>query len=73
MDDPVNYYSSRMTKKERKSNMVEELMQDVELVAKSKRRYAEILQKKGQIRRGPFRQKDFLSKRSKYSNKTRSH
>lgn len=62
-----------MTKKERKNNMVEELLQDVELVAKAKRRYSEILQKKKQVRRGAFRQKDFLSKRSKYKNKTRSH
>lgn len=69
----MDYYSSRMTKKERKNNMIEELMQDVELVAKTKKRYSQILQKKGQIRRGAFRQKDFLSKRSKYKNKIRSH
>ena len=62
-----------MTKKERKRTMVEELMQDVEMVAKTKKKYSEILARKKSLKRRGASFGGSTNKRSKYKNKTKSH
>lgn len=46
MDAPQDFYSSRMTNKERKRTLVDELMADAEFAKYNKRKYQEIIEKK---------------------------
>lgn len=46
IDSPIDYYSSRLTKKERKKTIVEELMADAEFAKYNKRKYKEIIEEK---------------------------
>lgn len=46
MDSAVDYYSSRLTKKERKRTLVDELMADAEFQKYNKRKYKEIIEEK---------------------------
>ncbi|KAI4503116.1 hypothetical protein M0802_002160 [Mischocyttarus mexicanus] len=46
IDSPVDYYSNRLTKKERKNTIVEELMADAEFSKYNKRKYKEIIDEK---------------------------
>ncbi|XP_046830456.1 deoxynucleotidyltransferase terminal-interacting protein 2 isoform X1 [Vespa crabro] len=46
VDAPIDYYSSRLTKKERKNTIVEELMADAEFAKYNKRKYKEIIEEK---------------------------
>lgn len=46
MDSPVDYYSTRLTKKERKRTIVDELMADAEFTKYNKRKYKEIIEEK---------------------------
>ncbi|XP_032675178.1 deoxynucleotidyltransferase terminal-interacting protein 2-like isoform X1 [Odontomachus brunneus] len=46
MDSPVDYYSARLTKKERKKTIVDELMTDAEFTKYNKRKYKEIIEEK---------------------------
>ncbi|KAL2718952.1 deoxynucleotidyltransferase terminal-interacting protein 2 isoform X1 [Vespula squamosa] len=46
VDSPIDYYSSRLTKKERKKTIVEELMADAEFAKYNKRKYKEIIEEK---------------------------
>ncbi|KAI1720351.1 fcf2 pre-rRNA processing domain-containing protein [Ditylenchus destructor] len=64
IESKYDYYSSRMTKKERKRTMVEEIMHDHEIIAKNKRRYEEIMRRKAITRPGAFQRKRFISKSS---------
>uniref|UniRef100_A0A915EFF7 Fcf2 pre-rRNA processing C-terminal domain-containing protein n=1 Tax=Ditylenchus dipsaci TaxID=166011 RepID=A0A915EFF7_9BILA len=64
VEGKADYYSSRMTKKERKRTIAEELMNDHELIAKNRRRYEEIMKTKALTRRGAFQKRGFISKRS---------
>ncbi|XP_078045038.1 uncharacterized protein LOC144474234 [Augochlora pura] len=43
VDSPVDYYSSRLSKKERKKTIVDELMADAEFSKYNKRKYKEII------------------------------
>jgi hypothetical protein len=43
IDSPIEFYSSRLTKKERKKTIVDELMADAEFVKYNKRKYKEII------------------------------
>jgi hypothetical protein len=55
---PTEYYSARLTKKERKDNLVEELMADVESRKYFKKQYSEIQEKKSKFtKRGIYRRK----------------
>ncbi|CAB3411106.1 unnamed protein product [Caenorhabditis bovis] len=54
VDAPEDYYSSRMTKKERKKTMVDELLHNEESLSKAKKKYAEIREKEVKKRRGAF-------------------
>ncbi|KAI1718415.1 fcf2 pre-rRNA processing domain-containing protein [Ditylenchus destructor] len=64
IESKYDYYSSRMTKKERKRTMVEEIMHDHEVIAKNKRRYEEIMRRKAITKPGAFQRKGFISKSS---------
>lgn len=46
VDSPVDYYSSRVPKKERRKTMVEELLADAEFQQKSKKKYRAIVTEK---------------------------
>ncbi|XP_018402680.1 PREDICTED: deoxynucleotidyltransferase terminal-interacting protein 2 [Cyphomyrmex costatus] len=46
IDSPMDYYSSRLTKKERKKTIVDELMADAEFTKYNKRKYKEIIEEK---------------------------
>lgn len=46
VDTPVDYYSSRITKKERKRTIVEELLADAEFQKNNKKKYKEIMSQK---------------------------
>lgn len=46
MDAPLDYYNSRLTKKERKRTIVDELMADAEFSKFNKRKYKEIIDEK---------------------------
>lgn len=49
MDSPVDYYSSRLTKKERKKTIVDELMADAQFAKYNKRKYKEIIEEKKKL------------------------
>ncbi|KAK2576734.1 hypothetical protein KPH14_005387 [Odynerus spinipes] len=49
VDSPVDYYSSRLTKKERKNTIVEELMADAQFAKYNKRKYKEIIEEKKKL------------------------
>jgi NADPH-dependent curcumin reductase CurA len=67
VDNQADFYSSRMTKKERKRTMVEELMQDHTLLLKHKKKYDQIRTKKAIAKRGV----GFLKKGQASKNKRR--
>ncbi|XP_017880766.1 deoxynucleotidyltransferase terminal-interacting protein 2 [Ceratina calcarata] len=46
MDSPLDYYSGRLTKKERKKTIVDELMADAQFAKYNKRKYKEIIEEK---------------------------
>lgn len=46
VDSPMDFYSSRLTKKERKKTIVDELMADAEFMKYNKRKYKEIIDEK---------------------------
>lgn len=46
IDSPLDYYSGRMTNKERKRTIVDELMADAEFSKYNKRKYKEIIEEK---------------------------
>lgn len=46
LDSPLDYYNNRMTKKERKKTLVDELMADAEFTRYNKAKYAEIIKEK---------------------------
>lgn len=46
VDSPLDYYSSRLTKKERKRTLVDELMANAEFKKNNKKRYKEIIEER---------------------------
>ncbi|XP_072745087.1 deoxynucleotidyltransferase terminal-interacting protein 2 [Anoplolepis gracilipes] len=46
VDSPMDFYSSRLTKKERKRTIVDELMADAQFTKYNKRKYREIIEEK---------------------------
>jgi hypothetical protein len=46
IDSPIDFYSSRLKKKERKKNIVDELIADAEFTKYNKRKYKEIIEEK---------------------------
>ncbi|CAK9810306.1 Deoxynucleotidyltransferase terminal-interacting protein 2 [Anthophora plagiata] len=49
IDTPVDYYSGRLTKKERKKTIVDELMADAQFSKYNKRKYKEIIEEKKKL------------------------
>lgn len=49
VDSPADYYSGRLTKKERKKTIVDELMADAEFSKYNKRKYKEIIEEKKKL------------------------
>lgn len=49
VDSPVDYYSGRLSKKERKKTIVDELMADAEFSKYNKRKYKEIIDEKQKL------------------------
>lgn len=49
MDSPLEYYNGRLTNKERKRTIVDELMADVEFTKYNKRKYKEIIEEKSKL------------------------
>ncbi|CAL7947870.1 unnamed protein product [Xylocopa violacea] len=50
MDSPLDYYSGRLVKKERKKTIVDELMADAQFSKYNKRKYKEIIDEKKKLR-----------------------
>ena len=55
MDSPVDFYSDRITKKDRKKTLVDELLADAEFKKFSKRKYVEIIDEKSKYQRKRFK------------------
>ncbi|XP_032428697.1 deoxynucleotidyltransferase terminal-interacting protein 2 [Xiphophorus hellerii] len=63
VDSPVDFYHSRIPKKERKRTMVEELLHDAEFRQKNKRKYQQIIAERAAQRAGKRSQKKKLRKK----------
>ena len=51
IDNPVDYYTDRTTKKDKKKSLVDELMADAEFKKYNKRKYTEIIEEKAKHQR----------------------
>ncbi|CAL8308162.1 unnamed protein product [Lota lota] len=63
MDSPVDFYHSRVPKKDRKRTMVEELMADSDFRRKNKKKYLEIMAEKAAQAAGRSKKKRFNQKK----------
>lgn len=65
MDSPLDFYNSRMTKKERKRTIVDELMADAEFSKYNKRKYKEIIDEKKKLQYKAHKHAKKLKKKGK--------
>nr|XP_033327949.1 deoxynucleotidyltransferase terminal-interacting protein 2 [Megalopta genalis] len=65
IDSPMDYYSSRLSKKERKKTIVDELMADAEFSKYNKRKYKEIIDEKKKMHRKAFKHAKRLKDKKK--------
>ncbi|KAI4486404.1 hypothetical protein M0804_005774 [Polistes exclamans] len=65
IDSPIDYYSDRLTKKERKNTIVEELMADAEFAKYNKRKYKEIIEEKNKRQYKAYKHAKRLKKGNK--------
>jgi hypothetical protein len=63
LDAPLDYYNNRLTKKERKNTLVDELIADAEFTKYNKRKYKEIIQEKQKTHYKAWRQAKKLKKK----------
>ncbi|CAH1984315.1 unnamed protein product [Acanthoscelides obtectus] len=63
MDSPLEFYSNRLTKKERKKTLVDELLADAEFHKYNKRKYKEIIEEKQKTHYKAWRQAKRLKKK----------
>lgn len=63
VDSPVDFYHSRIPKKERKRTMVEELLNDAEFRQKNKKKYQQIIAEKAAQAAGKRRKKNRFHKK----------
>ncbi|KAJ3660363.1 hypothetical protein Zmor_004814 [Zophobas morio] len=63
LDSPLDYYNARLTKKERKKTLVDELLADAEFTKYNKRKYKEIIQEKQKTHYKAWRQAKRLKKK----------
>ncbi|XP_969663.3 deoxynucleotidyltransferase terminal-interacting protein 2 [Tribolium castaneum] len=65
MDSPLDYYNNRLTKKERKKTLVDELLADSEFNKYNKRKFKEIIQEKQKTHYKAWREAKKLKKKKK--------
>ncbi|XP_058791741.1 deoxynucleotidyltransferase terminal-interacting protein 2 [Phymastichus coffea] len=65
VDSPTDFYSGRLTKKERKRTIVDELMADAEFAKYNKRKYKEIIDEKRKLQYKAHRHAKKLKKKNK--------
>lgn len=65
IDSPSDFYSSRLTKKERKRTIVDELMADAEFKKYNKRKYKEIIEEKKKTHYKAYRHAKKLKERKR--------
>lgn len=63
MDSPLDYYSNRLTRKERKRTLVDELLADAEFNKYNKRKYREILEERQKTHYKAYRQAKKLKRK----------
>lgn len=63
MDSPLDYYNNRLTKKQRKNTLVDELLADAEFNKYNKRKYKEIIEEKQKTHYKAWRQAKKLKKK----------
>lgn len=65
MDSPLDFYNNRLTKKERKKTLVDELLADAEFQKYNKRKYKEIMEQKQKTHYKSWRKAKNLKKKKK--------
>jgi len=65
VDNPLDYYSGRLTKKERKRTIVDELMADAQFAKYNKRKYKEIIDENKKLRYKAYKKSKKSKKRKK--------
>lgn len=65
MDSPIDFHSDRLTKKERKKTLVDELLADAEFSRYNKRKYNEIITEKQKTHYKAWRQAKRLKRKKK--------
>uniref|UniRef100_A0A914LR10 Fcf2 pre-rRNA processing C-terminal domain-containing protein n=1 Tax=Meloidogyne incognita TaxID=6306 RepID=A0A914LR10_MELIC len=66
VESSADFYSARLNKKQRKNTLAEELMNDHEIIAKNKKHYAKIIQKREATKGvGVFKKSGYLPKHNK--------
>lgn len=65
MDSPLDYYNNRLTRKERKKTLVDELLADAEFNKYNKRKYQEIIQEKQKTHYKEYRKAKKLKRKNK--------
>ncbi|XP_030752997.1 deoxynucleotidyltransferase terminal-interacting protein 2 [Sitophilus oryzae] len=63
LDSPIDFYNNRLTQKERKKTLVDELLADAEFQKYNKRKYKEILEEKQKTHYKAWRQAKKLKKK----------
>lgn len=63
MDSPLDYYNNRLTRKERKRTLVDELLADAEFNKYNKRKYCEIIEEKQKTHYKAYRQAQKLKRK----------
>lgn len=63
MDSPLDYHNNRLTRKERKQTLVDELLADAEFNKYNKRKFREIIDEKQKTHYKAWRQAKKLKKR----------
>lgn len=64
MDAPLDYYNNRLTRKERKRTLVDELLADAEFNKYNKRKYREIITEKQKTHYKAYRQAKKLKRKN---------
>jgi len=65
VDSPLDFYNNRMTRKERKKTLVDELLADAEFSKYNKRKYKEIIEEKQRTHYKAWRQAKKLKRKNK--------
>lgn len=63
MDAPLDYYNNRLTRKERKRTLVDELLADAEFNRYNKKKYREIITEKQKTHYKAYRQAKKLKRK----------